>query len=733
MYTDYAQLTIESQGTTGMSPYFGSGNAFSAAVGRVSYCLGLQGPCMAIDTACSSSLVAINSACESLHLGQCHQAIAGGVSLMLAPGSFIAACQAHMLSPDGHCKTFDKSANGYARAEGCGMIVLKRLSDAVRDGDTIYALIKSSGVNHGGQTSGLTVPNGKAQEALLRQVSSKAGLKPDDIDYVEAHGTGTSLGDPIEIRAIGAAYGDRDRSHPLLLGSAKSNIGHAESAAGVAGVIKTVLSLNHEMLPPNLNFKELNPNIELNFPVKILTEKMPWPKGGRIRRAGVSSFGFSGVNAHVIVEEAPPIETKISEMKERPLHILTLSAKTDFALDALIKAYEDFLENTNAALGDICFSTNTGRNHERYRMAIIGKDIGELKTKLNTSEFMRGEAQQTKAYEFVATGDWVRDLNELAQAYTAGAVVDWGDFDALYARQKIALPTYPFQRKRYWSGAAIINTRFKPDFVHPLLGVRTFLGSGDVVFNGIINLRALEYLKEHKINNNIVFPLSGVLEMLVSAAKTTHPANVIRLSNVVFRSQLILSESNPVLTQVIQVEDAAKKKSLNFYAVSNDFVPEKNWAHYCSADIDLSVPESSQKINPRLLDRYQDSVEVASFYEGFMNLDIHYGEAFKSVKEIKLKESEMYCRVEVNEETDAYQYYPALLEGFFQSIMGTKDRYELVKCDEFIAYKGLKDVSHGLIKVKLTDSGDKLANIILLNGVFSIVGTMKGLYFRRNT
>ena len=202
MYNDYQQLITEAAGLEGLDAFTGSGNAHSAAAGRVSYVLGLQGPCLAIDTACSSSLVAINSACESLHLGHCEQAIAGGVSLMLSPLPFIAACQANMLSPDGHCKTFDKSANGYARAEGCGLVILKRLSQAQKDGDRIYAVIKGSGVNQDGASSGLMVPNGVAQESLIHSVCAEAGLKPSDVDYVEAHGTGTELGDPIEVNAI---------------------------------------------------------------------------------------------------------------------------------------------------------------------------------------------------------------------------------------------------------------------------------------------------------------------------------------------------------------------------------------------------------------------------------------------------------------------------------------------------------------------------------------------------
>lgn len=456
MNSDYSQLIFSSKGFDGLSAYFSSGNAFSAAVGRVSYVLGLQGPCLAIDTACSSSLVAINSACESLRSGHCQQALAGGVNLLLSPGTFIGGCQAHMLSPDGHCKTFDESADGYARAEGCGMIVLKRLSDAQRDGDTIYAVIRNSGVNQGGASGGLTVPNGKAQEMLLRMVYSDIGLKPDDIDYIEAHGTGTSLGDPIEVNALKGTYGKRDTNHPLLLGSVKSNFGHAEPAAGIAGVIKVILSLNHQALPGNLGFKKLNPNIDLNFPVKILTQMTPWPESDRVRRAGVSSFGFSGSNAHVIIEEAPPFIPKTLASEEHPSHLFTLSAKSDAALDALLQTYQSYLAETKDPLADICYTLHTGRAHHSCRIAVVANDVPDLMQKLSKGELFRGLSREHKTYAFdppVNSEDWSSALAQFAAVYVQGAICDWRLLESSFACKKLALPTYSFQRTRYWSRA----------------------------------------------------------------------------------------------------------------------------------------------------------------------------------------------------------------------------------------------------------------------------------------
>ncbi len=317
---DYMDLLNESGDKALINPYMGTGNAASTATGRISFVFDFQGPNFAVDTACSSSLVAIDQACESLRNGTSSLALAGGVNLILAPDLSIDFSKAGMLAPDGHCKTFDANANGYVRGEGCGIIVLKRYSEAIRDGNPILAVIKASGINQDGASSGLTVPNGEAQEALIKGVLAKAKLEGSDIDYVEAHGTGTSLGDPIEIRAIGSTYGVRDAAYPLKIGSVKTNIGHLEGAAGIAGVIKAVLALQNETIPPHLHFNHLNPHIEMNFPLEIVTKNQEWKRGEKTRRAAVSSFGFSGTNAHLIVEEAPqqPTVSAVPKIPIRP-------------------------------------------------------------------------------------------------------------------------------------------------------------------------------------------------------------------------------------------------------------------------------------------------------------------------------------------------------------------------------------------------------------------------------
>ena len=278
--TDYHQLLL-TRSAEALDGYVASGSAHSVASGRLSYVLGFQGPALSIDTSCSASLVAIHAACQSLRAGESTLALAGGVNIICAPETSIALSKGHMLAPDGRCKTFDAAADGFSRAEGCGMVVLKRLSDARRDGDRILALVRGSAVNQDGRSGGLTVPNGPAQEAVIRAALTMAGLAPSDIGYVEAHGTGTSLGDPIEVRALGRVLGEgRDAADPLIIGSVKTNIGHVESAAGVAGFIKVVLALYNEEIPSHLNFKVPSPHIEwASLPVAVAAERRAWPRG----------------------------------------------------------------------------------------------------------------------------------------------------------------------------------------------------------------------------------------------------------------------------------------------------------------------------------------------------------------------------------------------------------------------------------------------------------------------
>ncbi|KUI22420.1 polyketide synthase [Mycobacterium sp. GA-1285] len=422
---EYAHL-LSSESVDKIEPYFITGNALNAVSGRVAFALGLEGPAVAVDTACSSALVAVHQACQALHAGDCDMALAGGVNVLLSPVTVIAASRARMLSPVGRCKTFDASADGYVRSEGCGILVLKRLSDAVRDGDRVHAVISGSGVNQDGASSGLTVPNGGAQQRLIDAVLARAGVAGGDVDYLEAHGTGTPLGDPIEVQAAAAAYGaGRDPNRPLLMGSVKTNVGHLESASGSAGLIKVVLSLQNGLLPRSLHFDNPSPHIPWgSLPVRVVDETIPWQTNGRPRRAGVSSFGFTGTNAHVLIEEAPATEraedsagmaTEDSPQTaagEQPVHVLTLSARSPEALIALAQRYGAWFErNSTADLADVCLTAGTCRSHFEHRAALVvdsvqsaREGLAELAENRQRPGLLRGECADRPTTAWLFTG-----------------------------------------------------------------------------------------------------------------------------------------------------------------------------------------------------------------------------------------------------------------------------------------------------------------------------------------
>ncbi len=420
------------------------------AIGRIAFTLGLEGPAIAVDTACSSSLVAIHQAVLALQRGEADMELAGGVNLVLLPFVTAALASAEMLSPDGQCKTFDAAANGFVRSEGCGMLALKRLADAEADGDRIWAVVKGSAINQDGASAGLTVPSGTAQERVIRQALERAQVDPAEVDYLEAHGTGTPLGDPIEVRSAAAVYGSgREADRPLLMGSVKTNVGHLEAAAGVAGVIKTVLALRSPAPFRHLNFDEPNPHIDWDeLPVKVTSKPARWPDAnGRPRRAAVSSFGFSGTNSHVILEgygpPAPRVVTPAESDAPQP-RLLVLSGRSESAVSELAERYLawlDHLDDDLAApdigpdaprdgvpegaarldlLADMAFTAAVGRSHFDHRAAVVFADEAELAGALRDIAAGEGlaKARRDPAIAFMFSpvgGQWPgmgRDLYE---------------------------------------------------------------------------------------------------------------------------------------------------------------------------------------------------------------------------------------------------------------------------------------------------------------------------------
>lgn len=397
-YDDYYQQ---------IDAHLGTGNALSIAANRISYVFDLHGPSAAIDTACSSSSLAIHFAVESLRRGESDAVLAGGVNMILTPETTIAFSKARMLSPEGVCRPFDARANGYVRGEGCGLVLLKRLVDAERDGDNILAVLRATSVNQDGRTSGISAPNSQSQLACIQAALKQAGFTADDIDYIEAHGTGTPLGDPIEMLALGQVFhvaeSLRDSGaavseklpyvRPCYVSSVKANVGHMETVSGVAGLIKVVLMMQHDEIMRQTHFESLNPHIKLEGTRLVIpTEHVPWPRGNGRRAAGVSSFGFGGTNTHMIVEAAEPqAKGAEQESSNRPLHLLKLAAKNEAALKQQAGQMAAFFnEHPDARIADVCWSANTGWADFNQRAAIVAKDAGELKQRLQA--FSDGEA-----------------------------------------------------------------------------------------------------------------------------------------------------------------------------------------------------------------------------------------------------------------------------------------------------------------------------------------------------
>ncbi|MEM7132285.1 MAG: SDR family NAD(P)-dependent oxidoreductase [Chloroflexota bacterium] len=497
---DYLLLQAKQQANPGA--YFGTGTANSVAAGRIAYALGVRGPTLIVDTACSSSLVAVHLACQSLQRGDCTLALASGVNLLLAPDLSQAFANANMLAPDGRCKTFDASANGYVRSEGCGVVVLKRLSHAVTDGDTILAVVRGSAINQDGASNGLTAPNGLAQEEVIQEALAAAHLTPNDISYVEAHGTGTALGDPIEVKALENVYGkNRDEENPLIVGSAKTNLGHTEAAAGLAGLLKVVLALQSKHIPPHLHFETLNPHLA-NSSIVIPAEGCPWPQidSGQPRRAGVSSFGFSGSNAHLIVEEWK--SDKVARLQsgkgagDGEPQVIVLSAKNEERLREYARKLFTYLNtlqdhDTDPAtsvqpcnpatlqllslqplsLPNIAYSLQIGRDAMEERLAFIVSSLEDLIEQLG--HYVHNQTTELRAYRGSTKVDNLRpsperlmggkageafiqvvmeesDLDRVAQLWVSGVKVEWAMLYPHFMPRRVSLPTYPFARNHYW-------------------------------------------------------------------------------------------------------------------------------------------------------------------------------------------------------------------------------------------------------------------------------------------
>ncbi|MDX3229221.1 amino acid adenylation domain-containing protein [Streptomyces sp. ME19-01-6] len=536
---------LQAQRAAGCAPqgHTATGAALSVVPNRVSYLLDLRGPSMAVDTACSGSLTAVHQAVAALRDGTCDLAIAGGVNLILNAGVYEVLSQGEMLSPDGRCKAFDSRADGYVRGEGVGVVLLKPEDRAERDGDAVHAVIKAAAAGHGGRTTSLTAPSPDAQADLLVEAYRAAGVRPETVGYIETHGTGTALGDPIETTGLSTAFrrlrAERGTATApgCAIGSVKTNIGHLEAAAGIAGLFKTVLALRHGTIPASLHFREQNPYLELDGgPFEVAATARPWPRphdagGGELpRRAGVSSFGFGGANAHIVLEEPQMPDTREEHPTEQAY---VLSARTPEALRGAAQRLADHLAEQDVPAGDLAYTLQVGREPMAHRLAVVADGAAALRSELTAHLAGRPSAVRTGKAERPAAppagptaGDpAAEDPAAVADAWLAGAEVDWTALHRGAARRRLHLPTYPFARTRHWftPGAtpAAPTPAAAPEPVvpapaaarlHPTLLDADVSRGGERAFAKTLTGEEF-FLRDHVVGGELVLPGVAYLEM----------------------------------------------------------------------------------------------------------------------------------------------------------------------------------------------------------------------------
>jgi len=649
------------------------GNDTAILSARISYLLNLRGPSIALNTACSSSLVAVHLAAQAIGAGQCEMAVAGGVCLFVSPGFYLAASTADMLSPDGECFAFDHRANGFVPGEGVGVVVLKALDAAVRDGDDIRGVILGSDVNQDGKTNGITAPSARAQHAVQVSAYRRAGITPDTIGMLEAHGTGTALGDPIEIEALSRSFAETtDRTGFCAIGSIKTNIGHTGQAAGVAGLLKIMLAFEHETIPPTRNFERPNSRIDFDrSPFRVATEPTPWPRTlDTPRRAAVSSFGYSGTNAHVVVEERPE---RVASEPVSGSHLVLLSGKTDAALRSRMGDLVGWLDahGVERSLRDIAFTLHVGRKHFTKRAAFVAADTAGLRAAIG--EALRAESPACLAAaedraeaaarlrvdlaETVRGGpEWTAVLGRAAAAFEQGVPVDPAAVYPGLRGDRVPLPTYPFARERYWSRPLDVPAGGAGIALDELA-----TADGGTAF--AYRPRADDPLiAGHVVEGTPILAAMVSLELARTAAELSGRGEATALRDVTWRRPLAAAEPAGLHVRLSPsgefVIDAAQRPASGPGAISGVIT----WKDTDQSWPSLRVDELRTRL-PRVLD-------AEGCYRRFGDVGIHYGPAFRVLRELRAGEGEVLAALSLPDDTPSgFGFHPTLLDGALQALI----------------------------------------------------------------
>ncbi|WP_051313368.1 SDR family NAD(P)-dependent oxidoreductase [Sporocytophaga myxococcoides] len=711
---DYAELVSRQPGLMETyGAFLDSGLHISMIANRVSRLLDFHGPSEVINTACSSSLVAVHHAVEAISKGECNLAIAGGVNLLLASRVYCATNKGGMLSDDGRCKTFDQSANGFVRAEGYGAILLKPVSQAKADGDTIYGVIKAAEINHDGQSNSLRAPNLAAQKQLIKTAYKKSNIPTWSVGYIETHGTGTALGDPIEIQALKDAFqelGDKESGEYCALGSVKTNIGHCESAAGIAGLIKVLLSIRHKTIPGVLHFKQLNPYITLqNSPFYVADKHYEWNRfknsdGAELPlRAGVSSFGFGGSNAHVIIEEyiSEKTDAAILPINTNEPVMIVLSARNNERLKDQAQSLLNWLgkQETSGDLINVAYTLQTGREAMDERLGIVAQSVQELKEKL--LEFIEGKEEIKNLYrgqvargknalaEFVVDEDiadaiesWVekKKYGKLLDLWVKGFVFDWSKLYSNVNPRRISLPTYPFAKVRYWITESNIQEASYEDKVtrlHPLVHANTS-SLAEQCFSSVFSGDEF-FLKDHKLKidgqpEQKVLPGVAYLEMARVAIEQSMPrqseSTIIELRNTVWIQPVIVTANSQVKIALYpNVSDNGLSEEIEYEIYTQD--DEQRIVHCQGQAVFVNRPAITE-INIELLKGKigYDSLDVSRLYAAFTQMGILYGPSHRGIISVNKGDNQVLALLRLPSVVEAtqksYLLHPSLMDSALQ-------------------------------------------------------------------
>ncbi|WP_431809062.1 SDR family NAD(P)-dependent oxidoreductase [Brevibacillus agri] len=650
-----------------------TGNIKSIMAARLAYLLDLHGPSMLVDTACSSSLVAVHLACQSIRRGECEMAFAGGVKIQFQPFE-----KAHtgigIVSPTFRARTFDSAADGTSLGEGVGVVLLKDAAAAIRDGDHIYAVIKGSAVNQDGQSIGITAPNAKAQEELIVRAWRDAGIHPETVSLIEAHGTATRLGDPVEIEGIRRAF-DRytTKKQFCAIGSVKTNIGHLDHAAGISGLLKCVLALQHEIVPPTLHFH--SPNKEIDFvdsPIYVNDAARPWATGAHPRRCGINSFGLSGTNCHLILEQYEQAqETSGQKRDEEQWHLLALSAKTPAVLEQLVSAYYQAVNEAGQLdLNSLCYTANVGRDHYAHRLAIVFSDRTDLLAKLYAVRksgveklaveqvFYAGTSDDEASHVHQTGDSRLAERIRLARQYAHGEAVAWGELYADQRHSLVSLPTYPFQDIRCW-----IEPKDAVKKVAPLVDKHLVGSNGIDIYETRFAVETHWLLAEHKIAGRSVLPGTAYLEMMSEIVRKNAPQeNGLVLENVMFLQPLEVKEAEPKSVHIV----LQKQKSSLDVMVTSQAEHSDDWIVHCRAKVLLQPgqPQQKQLSLPQLL--AGANRHSVSGYKPDADAPVQTGPHWECMQEIYVEQDKIVAFFEwpaaFASELHAYVLHPSLLD-----------------------------------------------------------------------